>query len=72
MDEIEEVAAATSLPVLVGSGVTADNVGAILARVDAVIVASSLKEAGVWWNPVEPARVAAFTAAAAPVLEAAQ
>jgi membrane complex biogenesis BtpA family protein len=69
MDEIEVVCAATHLPVLVGSGVTPANVAAILARVDAVIVASSLKEGGVWWNPVEAARVTAFVDAARPALE---
>lgn len=68
LDEIETVRDATHLPVLVGSGVSADNVVAILERVDAAIVASSLKEGGVWWNPVEAARVTAFVAAARPVL----
>ncbi|MFV0336043.1 MAG: BtpA/SgcQ family protein [Tropicimonas sp.] len=64
MEEIEEIAGATHLPLLVGSGVTAENIGAILARTNGVIVASSLKEGGVWWNPVDPARVARFVAAA--------
>ncbi len=63
MAEIDEVRAATHLPLLVGSGVTAANIAAILTRTDGVIVASSLKEGGVWWNPVDPARVRAFTAA---------
>ena len=63
--EIETLAGATHLPLLVGSGVTADNVAAILARTNGVIVASSLKEGGVWWNPVDPARVRAFVEAAA-------
>ena len=66
LEEIEEVAGATSLPVLVGSGVTAENVVPILGVAQAVIVASSLKEGGVWWNPVEPARVRAFVEAARP------
>ncbi len=69
IDEIETVRDATHLPVLVGSGVSLENVVPILERVDAVIVASSLKEAGVWWNPVEAARVAAFVEAARPVLD---
>ncbi len=60
MEEIEEVRSATHLPLLVGSGVTADNVASILARTDGVIVASSLKRDGVWWNPVERARVEDF------------
>lgn len=70
LSEIDTVKAATHLPVLVGSGVTAENIVPILTRVDAVIVASSLKEGGVWWNPVEAARVAVFTEAARPVLDA--
>jgi len=69
MDEIITIREATHLPVLVGSGVTASNVAAILDQVDAVIVASFLKEGGVWWNPVDAERVAAFTAAARPALE---
>ncbi|MEM5477359.1 BtpA/SgcQ family protein [Pacificibacter sp. AS14] len=70
MDEIAEVADATSLPVLVGSGVTEDNITDILSIASAVIVASSLKEGGVWWNPVEAKRVRSFVAAATPALGA--
>lgn len=64
MAEIDEVAAATHLPLLVGSGVTAGNVVAILGRTNGVIVASSLKEGGVWWNPVCPDRVRTIVEAA--------
>ncbi|WOI57793.1 BtpA/SgcQ family protein [Palleronia sp. LCG004] len=67
-EEITEIASATHLPLLVGSGVTEDNVVEILGLTDGVIVASSLKEDGVWWNPVEPARVKSFTARAADAL----
>jgi membrane complex biogenesis BtpA family protein len=63
--EIDEIASATHLPLLVGSGVTEDNIVEILARTSGVIVASSLKEGGVWWNPVDPARVRSFVARAA-------
>lgn len=69
MEEVAEVADATNLPVLVGSGVTSDNITDILSIASAVIVASSLKEGGVWWNPVEAARVQAFVAAAASALD---
>jgi membrane complex biogenesis BtpA family protein len=62
--EIETIAGATHLPVLVGSGVDATNIGEILKRTQGAIVASSLKEGSVWWNPVDPARVRAFVAAA--------
>lgn len=69
LEELEDVASATNLPVLVGSGVTAQNVGSILGVADAVIVASSLKQDGVWWNPVEAERVRAFVEAAKPAVE---
>jgi predicted TIM-barrel enzyme len=57
------VRAATRLPLLVGSGVTPESVGAILDIADGVIVASALKEDGVWWNAVDEARVRGFMAA---------
>ena len=63
------MADATNLPVLVGSGVTAHNVIPILDVANAVIVASSLKDRGVWWNPVDADRVRAFTEAAKPAIE---
>jgi membrane complex biogenesis BtpA family protein len=68
-DEIRTIRAATHLPLLVGSGVSETNIGQILALTDGAIVASSLKEGGVWWNPVEPARVRSFIIAATPHLE---
>lgn len=68
MEEISEVADATNLPVLVGSGVTAANIAQILTRASAVIVASSLKERGVWWNPIDPKSVRDFVTAATPAL----
>jgi membrane complex biogenesis BtpA family protein len=59
---IRMVKEASNLPTLVGSGVTEDNVGDILSIVDGVIVASSLKQGGVWWNAVDPGRVKSFIA----------
>jgi membrane complex biogenesis BtpA family protein len=59
-DEIEAIKSATDLPVVVGSGVTLDNVGWILSICEGVIVASSLKREGVWWNEVDPDRVQRF------------
>ena len=64
-EELRTIAAGTSLPVAVGSGVNPDNVGDILSIADAVIVASYLKQDGVWWNEVDPDRVATFMAAVA-------
>ena len=64
MEELETIASGTSLPLMVGSGVTPDNIADIFQRADGVIVASSLKQDGVWWNPVDPARLRTFMAAA--------
>lgn len=58
--ELEEVAGATRLPVLVGSGTTLENVEAMFRHADAVIVGSHFKREGVWTEPVDPARVRAF------------
>jgi membrane complex biogenesis BtpA family protein len=63
-DYLRQIRAATKLPLLVGSGCTESNVAEILSIVDAVIVASSLKVGGVWWNPVDEAKVRAFMQAA--------
>jgi membrane complex biogenesis BtpA family protein len=62
LDEIRAIREATTLPVVVGSGVSAANVGDILSIADGVIVASYLKRDGVWWHEVERDRVAAFMA----------
>jgi membrane complex biogenesis BtpA family protein len=62
LDELRTIRGATALPVLVGSGVTPGNVGEILSLADGVIIASSLKRDGVWWNEVDPDRAAAFMA----------
>ncbi|XBS70045.1 BtpA/SgcQ family protein [Acerihabitans sp. KWT182] len=70
LEEIDEIRSATALPLLVGSGVTPDNVQQILQRTQGVIVASTLKVGGVWWNEVEPERVIHFMAAARAALEA--
>lgn len=67
--EIDDIRAATSLPLLVGSGVTPDNVVEILGRSQGVIVASALKEEGVWWNPVARERVKHFMTVAQAALE---
>jgi membrane complex biogenesis BtpA family protein len=64
MEELSTIADSTSLPVAVGSGVTPANVGDIFTVADAVIVASYLKQDGVWWNPVDPDRLRSFMAEA--------
>lgn len=59
-EEIAEMRSATGLPILVGSGMTPDNLPTLLPLLDGVIVASALKEGGVWWNKVDQRRVEAF------------
>ena len=57
---IRAIKSASSMPTVVGSGVTSDNVADILGIVDGVIVASSLKIGGQWRNPVDPERARRF------------
>ena len=64
-EEIGAIRAATTLPLLVGSGVTPANLPAVLGLADGVIVASALKVDGVWWKPVDPERAQAFAQVAA-------
>lgn len=49
--------AARSIPILIGSGVTVENVAELARDVDGIIVGSSLKMAGIVSNPVDPSRV---------------
>ena len=56
-DELRAVYAATQLPVLVGSGITADNLKTYLPLADAFIVGSHFKQDGHWANPLDPARI---------------
>jgi membrane complex biogenesis BtpA family protein len=64
LDYIRGIKDATSLPTLVGSGVTPENVKSILGVVDGVIVASALKTGGTWWNPVDSASARRFVSVA--------
>lgn len=57
LDELSVIREAASLPVIVGSGVSIENVKQILSVADGAIVASSLKETGKWWSPVSVERV---------------
>ncbi len=59
-EEVRGIRDATQLPVLIGSGITEDNVADLMRLADGVIVASSLKEEGVWWTPVSEAKVKRF------------
>jgi membrane complex biogenesis BtpA family protein len=63
LDDIALVRQHTTLPVLLGSGATPDNLHRVYDQVDGLIVGSTFKQAGQAENMVEEARVKAFTAA---------
>jgi uncharacterized protein len=62
-EELRAVYASTKLPVLVGSGITADNLKTYLPLADAFIVGSHFKKDGHWANPLDPARIRRLLAA---------
>ena len=53
--EVAAVAGAVSVPTLVGSGLTAENINNF-SKADAFIVGSSIKKDGHWSNPIDPER----------------
>jgi membrane complex biogenesis BtpA family protein len=53
--EVAAVADAVSVPTLVGSGITAENIGAF-SNADAFIVGSSIKRDGLWSSPIDVER----------------
>ena len=54
--EVEAVSGAVSIPTLIGSGITPENMGKYSSAV-AFIVGSSVKQDGLWANPLEEKRV---------------
>ncbi|MGD9872656.1 MAG: BtpA/SgcQ family protein [Kiritimatiellia bacterium] len=60
IEELRAVRNAVDIPVLIGSGVTADNVAGYFPLADALIVGSWFKKGGHWANAIDPARVARF------------
>lgn len=56
-DDLRAVAEATSLPVLIGSGLTADNFADYVDLADGFIIGSAFKENGDWRAPVCEGRV---------------
>lgn len=57
-EDVAEAREATALPVIVGSGVTPQNVASLLKHADALIVGSYIKQDGVWSRPVDAVRCA--------------
>jgi uncharacterized protein len=64
-EDVSEVKRATRLPVYLGSGVTAANVGGFRGAADGFIVGSEFKVGGHWSGAVDPRRVRRFMAALA-------
>jgi membrane complex biogenesis BtpA family protein len=61
-DEVCAVSRAVRIPTLVGSGITPENISNFAAA-DALIVGSSVKQGGLWSNPMDEQRVAAVARA---------
>jgi membrane complex biogenesis BtpA family protein len=61
-EDVRSAAGAVAIPVLVGSGVTPENI-ASLGAADALIAGSSAKTGGVWSNPVDEERARALVRA---------
>jgi len=64
-EDVRAVRDAVGVPVLVGSGVTPDNLSDYWAYADAFIVGSYFKRGGVWSNPPDLRRLKRLTCAAA-------
>lgn len=62
--EVKSVRLATSAKVLVGSGVTVDNIREFSEHADALIVGSAFKHEGNWRNEIDPERVKRLMASA--------
>ena len=60
-EDIDIVRQSTNLPILIGSGVTPENLGKVYSKMDGLIVGSTFKKDGKADNFVEEARVKAFT-----------
>lgn len=58
-NEVAAVAGAVTVPTMVGSGISIDNIGQFAAA-DAFIVGSSIKKDGRWSNPIDLARTHAL------------
>ena len=63
--DVRAVRRSCRLPLILGSGITADNVGQFHQMADGFIVGSYFKRNGRWSEPVDPARVERFMRAVA-------
>ncbi len=60
IDEISAIKKACKIPVIVGSGITLDNLAQYLSSSDALIVGSYFKKDGFWANDLEQNKIARF------------
>ncbi len=63
IEDMQAARNATTLPLVIGSGMTPDNAAQLWPRADAAIVGSTLKKDGHWANAVDPERVRRLVAA---------
>ncbi|MCM3905788.1 MAG: BtpA/SgcQ family protein [Pyrinomonadaceae bacterium] len=59
-DDVKEARAHCGLPVILGSGITAENITDFYGEADGFIVGSTFKVDGLWSNTIDPSRVARF------------
>jgi predicted TIM-barrel enzyme len=57
LSDVEEAKAHCRLPVILGSGVDAENIAGFYPAADGFIIGSHFKVDGHWANPVDPRRV---------------
>lgn len=63
LEELRAVRDAVGIPVIVGSGITAENAAAYAPLADALVVGSYFKQGGDWKNPLDADRIRAVLAA---------
>lgn len=60
VDHLQSARSASSLPIIIGSGITKQNIHQYWKHADGFIVGSHFKENGNWQNPVASGRVTSF------------
>jgi hypothetical protein len=68
-DDVQCVKEAVAVPVAIGSGLTPENLARYWPIADLFIVGSCIKKEGLWSNPIDAERLAAFMAAAVEMRE---
>ncbi len=58
--DVKEAKAHCRLPVILGSGISAENITDFYNQADGFIIGSTFKVDGQWSNPIDPSRVARF------------